>query len=91
MHTFNLNRDMENYMYSGGLILKCNKCNNKNVKRWIDGVCSGCRKEPPTTNQLLSLSFRKLNSMNSQITFYTVLIVIQLILILLWVFGVIDL
>ena len=80
-------------MYAG-YMLSCNKCNNKNVKRWIDGVCSSCRKEPPTTDQLLSISFtrlnsmnRELNSMNSKMTFFTVLVIINLIGILIWLFG----
>lgn len=76
-------------MYGG--YISCEKCNRNQIKKWIDGVCTGCRKEPPTSEQMLAISFSKLNSMNNQLTFYTVLVVINLIGILLLIFGVIEL
>ena len=79
---------MENYMYSG--YMHCSKCDNPQIEKWIDGVCSGCRPEAPTSEQMLAISFQKLNSMNNQLTFYTVLVVINLIGILLLIFGVIE-
>ena len=80
---------MKKYMYGG--YAHCSKCDIPQIEMWIDGVCSGCRPEPPTSEQMLAISFQKLNSMNNQLTFYTVLVVINLIGILLLIFGVIDL
>ena len=74
-----------------GAYMHCSKCDNHQVQMWIDGVCSGCRPEAPTSEQMLAISFKKLNSMNIQLTFYTVLVVINLIGILLLIFGDIDL
>lgn len=70
--------------------MSCEKCNRNQIKKWNDGVCTGCRSEPPTSEQMLALSFRRLNSINSHLTFYTVLVVINIIVILLVLFGVVD-
>lgn len=75
-------------MYGG--YISCEKCNRNQIKKWLDGICTGCRPEPPTSEQMLALSFQKLNSMNNQLTFYTVLVIINLIGILLLIFGVIE-
>ena len=73
-----------------GDIFYCKVCKYTN-DTWIDGVCKKCRPKPPTTEQLLTLSFRKLKSMNSQMTFFTILVIINLIGILLLLFGVVEL
>ena len=69
----------------------CDICKDHYALTWIDGVCKKCRPKPPTTEQLLTLSFRKLKSMNSQITFFTILVIINLIGILLLLFGIVEL
>ena len=71
--------------------IDCDICNDGMAETWVDGVCKKCRPKPPTTDQLLTLSFRKLKSMNSQMTFFTILVIINLIGILLLLLGVVEL
>jgi len=82
--------------FKGGLTY-CSKCQEKGIKdfgnaeTWIDGRCIKCDPKPPSTDVILAMSFKKMKSMNNHLTFYTILVIINLIGILLLLFGVVEL
>ena len=79
-----------------GNLITCFKCqeNGKgdgNSETWIDGRCVVCNPKPPSTDVILGLTFKRIKSMNNHLTFYTIVMIINLIGILLLIFGTIQL
>ena len=83
--------------YLEGRLKYCYDCKEKEIKgyenslTWIDGRCKVCSPKPPSTDVILAMSFQQIKSMNSHLTFYTFIVIINLIGLLLLIFGVIEL
>lgn len=58
----------------------CEKCQEYNPT-WIDGACTICRKDKPNTTDLLAITYQRLGSLKNHLTFYTVLIAINMLVI----------
>ena len=81
---------MRNYLKSDEEYKYCDKC-EKPTKYWIDSVCKKCRPEPPTTENLIILTYKRLGSIKSHLTFYTLVLIINIIIILLFLLGIVEL
>ena len=62
----------------------CEKC-EKLTKHWVDDVCSICRTEPPESGLIL---IDKMNSILGHLQFYTIIIVISIIIWILTAIGI---
>ncbi|MDC0479711.1 hypothetical protein OAN19_01640 [Flavobacteriaceae bacterium] len=58
----------------------CTKC-QKYVTYWIDDTCTVCN-DKPNTDDILALTYQRLGSLKKHLTFYTVIIAINMIVIL---------
>ena len=83
--------------YFKGKLISCPECKKNKVRgygnseTWIDGRCVRCDPKPPSTDVILAMSFKQMKSMNGHLTFYSILVIINLIGLLLLIFGVVEL